>query len=457
MDERASRIDDYILKKKLTQQDYTVSLNYLSQLQLVLQRGHTISEIRLQIRQFIQSYDVPQEVLDCLLQSCQELGSEDEIHIVCSSILDFIENLVEKRKETYKKSEAETQNVQENVIDYFHDQLGSVGVQVQGEHSEIESKIQSEKDVEQLKNNLDVAIDYLKNRQQFLGRSDVDTSISTDQVIPVTEGANDHILLDTILSKEKVDSSSVQVDTDGSLVIQASLEEEESMDFAKMMVVGLMTSNSDSFFSNLGLDMILQKGENDKNSFCIKFGNFSNLGKGNFASDPMVRQKLSDLIDSFQVVTDYSTMLEVSSPELALVFQLLEDHILQKEGMAQIAVQNVTGDLNFSFGLGEQYDQLADALMTNGALTTQTPTGSYLCNVNETTPGNSLMVLSSTHETLSSLNTQNEVGYQSQRQYVKALDDRLVESGNVSPYILTIILLFGVSVALFLAFLFSGK
>ena len=96
-------------------------------------------------------------------------------------------------------------------------------------------------------------------------------------------------------------------------------------------------------------------------------------------------------------------------------------------------------------------------MRTNGAVTTQTPVGSYVCNLTETAPGNNLMILDSTNETMNTLKIEREVALSQGKQYVKQIDSSLKEEGNVDSYILMIAVLLGIVIVLAIIFVFSGK
>lgn len=439
MDERASMLNDYVSASAKNKESLNVAVDYLSQLGLAIHGVRTVSQVKYQIAEFINTYGVPQEILDILVSACQELDSGSSVYEACSYIVELMQKMVEARKNESMKSAKELQEIQKNVTDYFEDQLNEVGVKIRGDDGQLEEKIQSEEDVIRLKENIDCAVAYLKERQQVVEENNKEISLSTDQVVESLEESGNETVLETVLEEEESllsqkKNQNVEIDQDGFIVVHASSQREESIDFVKMMAIGLMTKNTDSILSNTDFGMLIVKDEYSKSDFSIKFGNFSNQMGQNFFSDPQIMGKVSELVNSFQTHVDYSSLLATASPEIALLFQLFETHVLNKEGMAQIAVQNNVGNLNVSFGLSEKHQDFAEALKTNGALFTETPGGFYVCNVNETMPGNTITILDSTNETMNALSEKLEnPELTNEKPYIKIMDSD--QSGNIRTYL----------------------
>jgi len=237
------------------------------------------------------------------------------------------------------------------------------------------------------------------------------------------------------------ETSDLEIDSTGAIVISASLGKSESMDYMKMMIVGMMTSAMDPTLASASFGMKMVKGQYNKEDFQVKFGNFSK-SEDNLINDPKIMGKIQDLSSSFHTNVDYDSMLLKASPELSSAVSIFENHILGKEGMAQIAVKNTSGNYNFAFGLGEEFQNVTDSLNTNGAVTTQTPIGSSVSNIYDTTPGDTLTILSSTNETLDNEKEleNNELSNTNSYVKVKSMDD----FGNVNFYILVSIAVFEV-------------
>ncbi len=438
MDKRAFMLNDYVSTAINNKESLEIATNYLSQLSLALQGAQTVFQVRNQISEFIDTYEIPQEVVDILSDACLELDSGSTVYEACSYILELMQQMVETREYDTKKSEEELKEIQQNVADSLENQLNEVGVNIQGSQEKLEEKIQSEEDINRLKDNINRVVEYLKERKQIVGEDNIE--VSTEQVAASLEESGNETVLDTVLEEEEAHfdqpmDQNVEIDKDGSIVIHANSQKEESMDFAKMMMIGLMTKNSDSILSNSDFGMIITKNQYNQSDFSIKFGNLSNPTGQNFSSDPQVMNKVSELVNSFQTYVDYSSLLATSSPEIALLFQLFEKYILDKKGMAQIAVQNGASNLNVSFGLDENYQDFAEALKTNGALFTETPTGDYVCNITETMPGNTLTVLDSTSETMETLSEELENPELAKgKPYIKKMESD--QTGNVRTYLL---------------------
>ncbi|MDE5587040.1 MAG: hypothetical protein K2I72_01560 [Bacilli bacterium] len=458
MDERASMLNDYVSTAKENKGSFDIVVDYLSKLNSSLQGVQTVFQVKYQIVEFINTYEIPQEVIDVLSNACQELDSGSSVYEACSYIFELMQQMTEERENDAKKSEDELKEIQQNVTDHLENQLDEVGINIRGDYGELEEKIQTEEDVSRLKDNINRVVEYLKERQQVIGENNTEVSLSTEQVVASLEENGDETVLNAVLEEEEARldqpiNENVEIDQDGFIVVHANSQKEESMDFVKMMAIGLMTANSDSILSNANFGMIITKNQYNQSDFSIKFGNLSNQIGQNFSSDPQVMSKISELVNSFQTHVDYSSLLSTSSPEIALLFQLFEKYVLDKEGMAQITVQNGTGNLNISFGLDENYQGFAETLKTNGALFTETPTGDYVCNVTETMPGNALMILNSTNETMETLSENLENPELDKRKpYIKTIDSN--QTGNVKPYLLIVAASLFVFIILFILWKF---
>lgn len=446
MDERASMLDEYSLdyreKKKMLNQ----TIEYLSILNESLKSVYTIEQVKLEIQNFISVYDIPSEVIDILDDTMRELSSEDSVYKACQYVSEVLQRIIDERDRKEKLSRDKVDDIRKNVADHFENQLNDVGVKISGDSEDFSDSIETEEDVDRLKDNIDRTVEYLKERQKIIGENETDVTLSMDQVMDATENVSDDIILDAVLEEEETsdfmkETSDLEVDSTGAIVISASLGKSESMDYMKMMIVGMMTSAMDPTLASASFGMKMVKGQYNKEDFQVKFGNFSK-SEDNLINDPKIMGKIQDLSSSFHTNVDYDSMLLQVSPELSSAVSIFENHILGKEGMAQIAVKNTSGNYNFAFGLGEEFQNVTDSLNTNGAVTTQTPIGSSVSNIYDTTPGDTLTILSSTNETLDNEKEleNNELSNTNSYVKVKSMDDL----GNVNFYILVSIAVFEV-------------
>ncbi len=446
MDERASMLDEYSLdyreKKKMLNQ----TIEYLSILNESLKSVYTIEKVKLEIRNFISMYDIPSEFIDILDDTMRELSSEDSVYKACQYVSEVLQRIIDERDRKEKLSRDKVDDIRKNIADHFENQLNDVGVKISGDSEDFSDSIETEEDVDRLKDNIDRTVEYLKERQKIIGENETDVTLSMDQVMDATENVSDDIILDAVLEEEETsdfmkETSDLEIDSTGAIVISASLGKSESMDYMKMMIVGMMTSAMDPTLASASFGMKMVKGQYNKEDFQVKFGNFSK-SEDNLINDPKIMGKIQDLSSSFHTNVDYDSMLLKASPELSSAVSIFENHILGKEGMAQIAVKNTSGNYNFAFGLGEEFQNVTDSLNTNGAVTTQTPIGSSVSNIYDTTPGDTLTILSSTNETLDNEKEleNNELSNTNSYVKVKSMDDL----GNVNFYILVSIAVFEV-------------
>lgn len=404
LDERVSRYNEYMREKETNSKSLEAAIEYLSVLKERLHGVETKEELKMEMNRFLTLYSVPKETLDLLTSCCEELGENDSVYKACNYVVDILENEKKNQEKESEKTNATLSDINENISNHLDRQLDSSGVSIQGDLKEMEEKLESEKDIDKLKENVDRVVSYLEERKKMIGEKEIPVEISVDQVTDVLENAGESTILNTVLEEEEKQEDlngmdGVELDEDGSLVIDASTRKKESINFIKMMMVGLLSADKNPGLAENFSGMKIVKEQQNTDDFQVKFGNFSK-NKDKFPEDREVESRLSKLINSFNTYTDYDNALKSSSIELSLMQQMLETHILGKEGKAQIAVRSKGEDLEFAFGLGEEYQNVAEALKTNGAVTSQTVDGSYICNVSETYRGNELTVLSLANETL---------------------------------------------------------
>lgn len=456
MDERVSMLDEYSLDYQNKKSDLDQSIEYLSILNESLRDVYTVEQVKLRIQQFIDTYDVPNEVIDVLNSVMRELNSDSSVYDSCQYVTDMLQKMIGERELEEKNSKGKLDDIRKNVADHFEDSLNDVGVKISGDFEDFSDKIETKDDVDRLKDNIDRTVEYLKERQKIIGENETDVTLSTDQVMDATENTSSETILNAVLDEETTsdvmkESSNLEVDSTGAIVVSASSMKPESMDYMKMMVIGLMTPMMDPALANATFGMKMVKGQYNKEDFQVKFGNFSKSGES-LTNDPKIMGKVQELSTSFHANVDYDSMLSQASPELSEAVSLFENHILGKEGMAQMAVKNTSGNYNFAFGLGEEFQNVTDSLNTNGAMTSQTPVGSSVSNIYDTTPGDTLMTLSSTNETLDQEKEMenNELSNTNHYVKVKSMDDL----GNANFYILVSIAVFEiVSILLTIYFL----
>lgn len=447
MDERASMLDEYSMDYREKKSALDQSIEYLSVLNQSLRNIYTVEQVKLEIQRFIRIYDVPREVIDVLQDAMKELSSEDSVYKACQYVSDILQKMVGKREREEKITRKRLDGIKKNVADHFENELNDVGVKISGDFEDFSDKIETEDDIDRLKDNIDRTVEYLKERQKIIGENETDVTLSMDQVMDAAENTSDETILNAILEEEQTsdimkESSDLEIDSTGAVVVSVSLVKPESIDYMKMMVVGMMTSTIDPTLASASFGMKMVKGQYNKEDFQVKFGNFSKNGDS-LTNDPKIMGKIQDLSSSFRTNVDYDSMLSKASPELSSAVSIFENHILGKEGMAQIAVKNTSGNYNFAFGLGEEFQNVTDSLNTNGAMTTQTPIGSSVSNIYDTAPGDTLTILSSTNETLDKEKELENMELSKSNSYVKvkSMDDL----GNVNFYILVSIAVFEIA------------
>ena len=445
---QSSMFDSYVDQADVTRESFEKSIAYLEGLQEALSKVHSIDDFSAALMKFMSDYSFSDEVIFLLSQICKGLSKDDSVYDACEYIVNTLREMVGQRGKESDYAEADLAGVRKEVVDHLEGQLNDVGVSVTGDYGELENQIQSTEDVERLRDNIDEVVDYLKEREKLIGENQTDVELSIDQVDDALQNPDSTTILEhvqteeNLLETETVDG--MTVNENGEVVLSASQSKPESVDFAKMMMVGMMTHYATKEVSDSLFGMQLEKGEHSLDDFTVKFGinNFSKSFNG--PMDVKVSNQIMEMAKQFRTETDYTALLANASPELSSMMQLFEKGMLGKEGMARLAVRHDGEQLGFAFQLGGQLNEVADALGTNGAPITQTPTGDYYCRFTEMAPGDTLNTMMLANETLSSLSNEETLGQAQEKTntnvLVKTLDlpvgDR---AALVNPYLLMIV------------------
>lgn len=461
--DRASFFDSYVEEETMTKESLAQCIHYLEGLNQYLLGVKTAQDFSQALFQFLRSNSFSEEAVAILNKICQGLSSNDTVYAACIYLTDTFRQVVASREKEHEEASGELADLRSDVVSHIERQLGEVGVSITGDYGELENQIKSTDDVERLRENIDCVVDYLKEREEVIGKNETDVTLSTDEVIEATEKVRDTTILENVQEAEQVEEQEavdgLSFDEENHVILEVDKTHKESMDFAKMMMLGLLTSYATSDIAKSSFGMQIEKGERQINDFTVKFG-ANNFSKEAMAMDGKVTNQIMELAKSFQTSTDYTALLTNASPELQCMVQLFEKGVLGKEGAFRLGVRQDGAQLGFAMKLGGQFSEVADALSTNGAPIVETPAGDYYCQFRETVKGDTLSTLTSTNETLDSLNDEKalqEGGAEKKNTsvLVKTLDLPTDHAALVNPYLLIAVSIFEVLSLLLVLFSLS--
>lgn len=461
--DNASFFDSYVEEELVTKESLAQCIRYFEGLNQYLLGVESAQDFSQALFQFLRSNSFSEEAVALLNKICQGLSSNDTVYAACTYLTDTFRQVVASREKEHQQASGELADLRNDIVSHIERQLGNVGVSITGDYGELENQIQSTDDVERLRDNIDCVVDYLKEREKMIGENETEVTLSTEEVVEATQKAGDTTILENVQEAEQVSEQEtidgLSFDAKNNVILDVDNVHPESMDFAKMMMIGLLTTYATRDIANSLFGMQIEKGERQINNFTIKFGanNFSKEAK---PLDAKITNQIMELAKSFHTSTDYTTLLSNASPELQSMIQLFEKNVLGKEGAFRLGVRQDGEQLGFAMKLGEQYSEISDALSTNGAPVTQTPVGDYYCRFPETVKGDTLSTLMATNETLDSLDNEKAlqgegVEKKNASVLVKTFDLPTNRAALVNPYLLIAVSIFEALSILFVLFSLS--
>lgn len=455
--DRSYMINDYISDNENSLQERNQAQEYLDGLRFRISDTKTLTELMIEVSTFLEKYNVSDEVKDGITRICNEFDENIDALTARSRLEDYLTNYLIDKENEYQKTNQVVHDIKTDVINDSKEKLESVGINLTGDVEESIENINDYDDVNRIKNNVDKTYDYFYERNKALDvNNNIDVSMSN--IDEIVESPKDDIFLVDALENEKStfeaeNPSLFQTNSDGTVQVNGDYTNSDSMNFAVMMTMSLLVFNNNKIDTNL--DMKFIKDKNDKNEFKIIYGNFPLADHPENKLDASLISRISKLAQSYKSNVDYMDILGQTSPEIKEAMGIVYNHVLNREGAFQMAIRDHGKNHDMAFGMDDNYNDILDAFNNNGAYVSYDSNENGIVTVNETIPGNQLLILNSTNESLS-VNLENNINPElvNARQYVKKLDSNEAAKANYTVLIILCIieiLLLGV----YFAFLFN--
>lgn len=441
-------LNDYIKNQEdnLTAKEQADS--NLNQLNFRINGSKTIDEIKKEVDIFLEKNSVPLNIAEGLKKLCDEFTNDTDVNQAIVYLEEYMKkNLYDKEKE-YQQSSDTVKDIKEEVVEEIKKDLDDIGITLTGNSDQLIESIQEERDVYKLKDNVERTTEYFENRKQLL---EVDNKnlveVSTEEVTKILEMPNDENLLDTVLEYEENEmdnntSQQVEINDDGSIVLEGDAKNLESMNFAAMMTSSLVAN--DDLGINQKLDMKFIKEQEHNSTFKIIYGDFPLQNVLDDKNKSIITSKINELTNSYQSQVSYMDILGSKSPELKTALTLIQEHVLNEKGAFQMAIKNGGNNHEIMFALDENYAHISDSFYESGAMVTHDAMEHSVIRVNNTTPGEQLLILSTTVDSLKQRKIEERDNklvdknvYQKKLEYPNIVKD---ETANVNKFFLIVVL-----------------
>lgn len=443
--DRSYMLNDYVAEQENDLNNKLEATQNLDKLEFRIKGSKTVNEIKREVFIFLERNDVPVEISEGLQKICNEFSENTDVYHASLYLENFMNDYLKEKEKDFLKSSDTVQEIKEELIEDIKKDLDSVGIALSGSQDVLIDSIQSEDDVYKLKNNVERTTEYFQDRNEIISSPDKTlVELSSDEVAEVLERPNDEALLKSALEQQERqndisnNNSQVELKDDGSIVVHGDIENTESMNFAAMMTIDLVSSTND-FEANQKLDMKFIKYPEQESAFKIIYGNFPLINQPNNNVDPMIVSRVNELVNSYQSNISYIKLLGTKSPELMLAMILLQEQILNEKGAFQMAVKNDGNHYGIMIAADENYAHVINAFSESGAMVTYNAMEHGIIRVNDTTPGEQLMVLNAT---LENLRQKKEASLVNQNSYQKQLlyPNNMNEAANVHTTFLIVVL-----------------
>lgn len=444
--DRTNMFDEYVKENEANRQELMDSEYYLSALETRITGSKSISEVKEEVNTFLSKNDVPSSVREQLLKICDEFAPDIDVQTAIWQLKEYMQSLVHDQQIDFQKSDDTVNHIKQGFVDDSIHQLEEAGVTVNGDTDNLVAGIQEQADIDRIQKNVDTAVDYMDARTELVGDRLSSPEIHVDQIQDSIEASGNETVLDAITEDEDKTLSqdmNMSFSEEGTAYCYVDKNDEVSMQFALMMMGSLMLADKDQeLFQNLGVKLI--KDPNNDNAFRLETGNFPVTNHPENRLNTIAMNQIQQVAHEFRTDVDYRQALLQEAPEIALMFQIYDQHILGNEGAATLGIKKADDHFHFSLSMDENYQQVAEAFRTNNAITNETPTGKNLVSISKDTVAEQLVLLQDTDATLltmeEELNQANTLD-NTKGAYVKTYvpPTPSSESGQISPVVLAIV------------------
>ena len=489
--DREYLINDYVnynneVKSGMEDAEYN-----LENLQFRIKGSKSVNELKRELITFLDNNNISGQVREDLERIASEFNENTDLYDAERYLENYLQDVLSKQEQEFEKSNGDVRDIQKDVVSKAKEDLDEVGITVTGDEEELYDSIDDLKAVEKIKSNVDNAKDYFSDRANNPNLEEIEISVDTmqdaldspgDNTI-LKEAINNHEEdidnresnrdMDVLASTSVVvgDSSDVSSDisdsevdveeakeevveepevinndldvidrNDGSVEVKGDSVNRESLNFMAMMTAILVSSAVGNDLSmNLNLDMRVKKEITDKESYKIIFGNFPINGKnGENKLPPELINRIKEAAQGYNPNRNYMETLSKTSPEIAETLKMLHEHLLDNTGAFQLLIKNGGTNHEMMFAFDENYNNVSDAFQTNGAILTNDASENSIVRLNNTVPGEQLLLLRSTNKTLEQKIDEKTGTLSNEMQYIKKMDD-IDNVGNASTIFLTVV------------------
>lgn len=401
--DKSYMLNDYIAEQEKDLVAKESANDNLEQLQFRINGSKTVEEIKKEVSIFLEKNNVPFEVEEGLKKICSEFNENTDVYHASIYLENFMKDYFDSKDKKYQDSSDTVLEIKEDVVESVKKDLDSVGISLTSSTDSLIDNIQSEADVYKIKDNVEKTTEYFEqNKEDLVAENKTILELSPDEIENVLEKPADETLLNDVIEQQEqiVDTGldpQVDVKEDGSIEVQGDATNDESMNFAALMTIALVVSNNEYGFDK-SLDMKFIKDPENINKFRIIYADFP-LNKNNLV-DPNTANKVNNLVNGYQSHVSYMDLLGMNSPELMTSLTIIQEQVLKEKGAFQLAVKNSGVNREMMFAVDENYANISTAFQESGAMVTHDAMEHSIIRVNDTMPGDQLLILSATLDNL---------------------------------------------------------
>lgn len=443
--DRSYMLNSYINENEGNLVEKENAEDYLENLKFRINGSKSIEEVKKEVSIFLENNNVPTQIRDDLIKICDSFNENTDLYQVEKYLEEYLSKNLEQKEKDYQNSNDTVNEIKMDLIEDVRKNLEEVGITTIGNNENVIDQIQSEDDVYKLKNNVENATDYFYQRNNAIGEDNAPTlEIPVEVMNDAINNPNYETILET--AKEEQGNSlstesfnGVEAKEDGSVEISGDANLADSMNFAAMMTTMLVTTNN-NLSLDTNLDMKFIKNQEDKSNFKIIYGDFPLQNHPENKLDPIIIAKIQEQAKQYNPNVNYFDVLNSTSIELSTALMIINNHVLKENGDFKMAIKNGGVNHEIAFSMDENYADISTAFLESGAMVSHDSMENNIVRVNNSTPGEQLMILNATLENLNQRELeQNNMALQNQYQKQLVYPNNMNEAANVNKIFLIVI------------------
>ena len=444
--DRSYILDSYVSENQENLTEMSDARELLDNFEFRTNGSKSIEELKREVSIFYEQNNLPSEVKDEMDRIIGEFSDDTDIYTASNRLENVLSDYLDSKENEFNKSNDTVFEIKEEVVETVKKDLEDIGITMTGDNDNLIDRIESEKDVVKLKENVDTAVDYFNQRNQVIDQDNsINIELSTDDIGNSLDKSGTDTVLETVLEEQEqsLEAYTTNVDAldDGSVVVHGDSENTESLNFTAMMTAALVANNSDFGISE-HLDMKFIKNNLDSSTYKVIYGNFPIANHPENKLDPVIIDKIQQLAKNYNPSFSYMQLLSDLSPELSTALTIINNHILNEQGAFQMAIKNGGERHEVVFAMDENYSVISESFRESGAMVSSDMMENDIVRVNNTTEGEQLMILNATLENLDQKRidkAQSEI-LQNVYQKKKVFEQSINESANTfNIFLMTIV------------------